>query len=226
VPILPRLLRYHQIGRPQFQVWSAVLLERGRHRTVRAACTAVEDDFGHIVAGESTCGEWTSPIANQARCVAPYAGDPNCGEWKTYCTEGFSGKSCCYHEHDSNCGTLTSRERGGKRNGYLQNIDVNTAKEEGVEWDFVAFCRDLCDEFPDCMAFEIQKDGEDQTCYFKASYTQNQKHQWVGADDTFSCWSNTCRQNSYVGSRAVINYKTESQNNARIMSTIMGGRRR
>jgi len=189
-------------------------------------CAAAEDDQGNIVAGQSTCGEWTSPIARQDRCVAPYAGEPNCGEWESYCQDGYSGKSCCYHGHDTNCGTLTSRERGGRRNGYLQNLSVDRAAELGVEWDFVGFCRDLCDEFPDCMAFEIKKDGSDETCYFKASYTQNQKNQWVGADDTYSCWSNTCRQNSYVGHRAIINYNPDSEKDAKIMSTIMGGRRR
>merc|ERR1711934_406586 len=54
-------------------------------------CLADEDDNGNIVAGESTCGEWSDPILRQNRCVAPYAGDPNCGHWDSYCEDEYSG---------------------------------------------------------------------------------------------------------------------------------------
>merc|ERR1712195_227595 len=120
---------------------------------------------------------------------------------------------CCLHKKDMNCGTLTTRERDGKRNGFVAGED------------FIAFCEDLCEEFPDCMAFEVKKElGNKPTCYFKSSYTQNNKQQWTGADDKWDCYSNTCRQNSYVG-RPAINYSPDA-GDAKRKSPIMGGRRR
>lgn len=180
-------------------------------------CEATEVE-GVIVAGESVCGEWSSPIADQSKCIHPYNTDrPNCGNWESFCEEGFSGDSCCYHKHENNCGTLTSRERNGKRNGYIEGQD------------FIGFCRELCDEFPDCLAFEVKElegEVEQYDCFFKAAYTQNEKKQWMGVDSEYACYSNTCRQNNYASNPDTINYKPTSDKMSNRPSTIMGGRRR
>lgn len=166
----------------------------------------------------SHCGEW-SDRTNSAgkkinRCRPDHTqGGGNCGAWTSYCKPGFSGHSCCYHKYPKSCGTITSRERTGKRAGFVAGKD------------FVAFCRTLCDEFPDCLAFEVQDGGTEDdpngtddlnknsaaTCYFKAAYTQNQRFKYEGKDPKFDCYSNTCRQNKFSmagGQRqAMVNYR-------------------
>jgi len=168
---------------------------------------------------KSLCGEWSDQEASKGkkidRCRPSHTqGGGNCGEWTSYCKEGFSGESCCYHKHDKNCGTHTTRERSGKRAGFIKGKS------------FVDFCRSLCDEFPDCLAFEVQDGGTEAqpagqddldnsdtaTCFFKSAYTQNQKFKFNGEDPMFDCYSNTCRQNKYTTSGsgksiATVNYR-------------------
>jgi len=171
-------------------------------------CDAEEDENGVVAAMTSKCGSWTAKKSKK-RCTHGFMGDANCGKWESNCLDGFSGESCCYHKSSYSCGSLTSRERIGIRTGY-QGEDTN---------DFVNFCSVLCDEFPDCMAFEVKDGGSvtdpegedmltgDSICYFKAAYTQDPKHNWYGKDPSFNCYSNTCRQNSYeLTGTKTINY--------------------
>jgi hypothetical protein len=107
--------------------------------------------------------------------------DTTCGDWTQrdmptdVCEEGWFGATCGYHRYGLECGTLTTRERAANRGGYEGNSNE----------EFIQFCLELCDEFPDCMAFELEDggsspyqtgnnsfDGRDATCYFKSSYTQ------------------------------------------------------
>lgn len=173
----------------------------------------------------SKCGEWEP---NKPNCRHDHSGG-NC-KWTSYCQDDFSGESCCYHKHPFSCGSLTARQRIGKRAGYT---GLTTS-------DFVDFCRLLCDEFPDCLAFEVvdggntaDPAGEDQlngdsVCYFKAAYTQDPHHNFYGTDASYDCYSNTCRQNSYqlIGSRyaSTINYKVDgdASGNAKTVGTGAG----
>lgn len=161
----------------------------------KTLCHSEIDEQGNVVASASKCGRWEHlPMIRVAgkdvemdadKCTHPHS-DPNgkCGEWESFCEDGFIGQTCCYHKAARSCGSLTTRERSGKRNGYVQGHD------------FADFCRVLCDEFPDCMAFEIEAGVDGGTCHFKAAYTQK-NGKWAGDDTTKECYSNTCRQNSY-----------------------------
>jgi len=107
------------------------------------------------------------------------------------CSEGFYGDNCCYEKAFSACGTMTTRERRADAYGY----DGESTEE------FIEFCLSLCEEFPDCMAFEIEDGGTDyessgefvrggrgDQCYFKSAYSQ------LTNDFAQDCYSNTCRQ--------------------------------
>lgn len=142
-----------------------------------------------------------------------------------YCMEGHFGGSCCYHKYNGSCGTHTTRERSAIRTGFYDEY-----KEHNPE-NFVDFCRVLCDEFPDCMAFEVLDGGDNldesgqnnlggdpaiSICYFKAAYTQSENLEWMGSDPAYDCYSNTCRQNKYFTTSSgaktqIINYKVPSQ---------------
>lgn len=173
-------------------------------------CEAEINEAGIVSAGRSKCGEWEDlPMIkvagkmqpmNPDKCRYPHSDpDSKCGEWKSYCDEGFLGEACCYHKHPASCGTLTTRERSSHRHGYVQGTN------------FADFCRELCDQFPDCMAFEIEKDADGGVCHFKAAYSQSDG-KWLGHDESLECWSNTCRHNSYYEKNgktmATINYDT------------------
>jgi len=189
-------------------------------------CEAVTSEDGTVTARASFCGEWTDvKVHDQRKCRPEYDDKSNCGAWKGNCKDGYSGKSCCYHKHNANCGTLTTRERSGERNGF----NKGTSEIDGTAFKFTDFCQDLCDEFPDCMAFEVlanpDPDG-DPSCFFKAAYTQNEKRQWMANDDTWDCYSNTCRQNNYVSNPDTINYTPGASKDATRLSSVPGGRRR
>lgn len=116
--------------------------------------------------------------------------DSTCHE----CKEGFSGSRCCYQKTFGDCGTDTTRERAAFRYGF----DYKKAKSNQA---FIDFCRGLCDEFPDCLAFEVEDGGKDfkksgptnmltrdAKCFFKAAYTNKPKK------PQFDCYSHICRQ--------------------------------
>merc|ERR1711998_138588 len=69
--------------------------------------------------------------------------------------------------------------------------------------EFVEFCMMLCDEFPDCMAFETQDDEGGISDASKAggkvvsgNGLRGREHVFRGEDPTYDCYSNVCRQNA------------------------------
>jgi len=109
----------------------------------------------------------------------------------TECEGAFMGPECCYQRTFGDCGTVTTRQRIAFRYGF----------EGETNDDFILFCTELCEEFPDCLAFEVKDGGVDLTesgvfslltkesaCYFKASYTKEPEK------PEFDCYSNICRQ--------------------------------
>jgi len=124
-------------------------------------------------------------------CTSPE--DEVCEE----CEVDFYNADCCYQKTYQDCGTPSSRERIAARFGF--DIRADDASNE----KFIETCMMLCDEMPDCMAFEVI-DGDDgtleasgsndfvsktATCFFKGSYTKRPK----GRVD-MDCYSNVCRQ--------------------------------
>jgi len=98
--------------------------------------------------------------------------DTTCDE----CQDGFFGETCCYHQYHGSCGTMSTRERIPRRLGY----------EGETNEEFIMFGLMLCDEFPDCMAFEVEDGGTDlytsglnsfegkmAAIYFKSAFTQD-----------------------------------------------------
>jgi len=115
----------------------------------------------------------------------------------TGCIDGRYGRQCCYEKSYSACGTMTTRERRADAYGW----EGTAADQYSQNESFVSFCLLLCEEFPDCMAFEVEDSGEDfhssgdrpqggkgAYCYFKSAYSQ------LTEDYTQDCYSNTCRQ--------------------------------
>jgi len=98
--------------------------------------------------------------------------DTTCDE----CVDGHFGETCCYHQYHGSCGTMSTRERIPRRLGY----------EGETNEEFIMFGLMLCDEFPDCMAFEVEDGGMDlytsglnsfegkmAAIYFKSAFTQD-----------------------------------------------------
>jgi hypothetical protein len=98
--------------------------------------------------------------------------DTSCDE----CQDLFFGETCCYHLYHGSCGTMSTRERIPRRLGY----------EGETNEEFIDFCLMLCDEFPDCMAFEVEDggvtlfesgmnsfEGKMAACYFKSAFSQD-----------------------------------------------------
>lgn len=126
------------------------------------------------------------------------------------CEENWFGATCAYHKYTGECGTLTTRERASNRGGFHGDTDEQ----------FIQFCLELCDEFPDCMAFELEDGGTNlaasgpnsfmgntATCYFKAAYTMELcdrkelncdsilKTRYRSKSPGKDCYSNVVRQN-------------------------------
>merc|ERR1712072_90444 len=169
---------------------------------------------------------------NENRCL-PWTRGGQCGEWQSNCKEDFYGQSCCYHKSPYSCGVITTRERSAKRLKYpsedaarLTKLDAEN-KPAGfpAEGYFAQFCMSLCNEFPDCLAVEIEDGGtkdapagqpdeeeEYKKCYFKSAFTQDQRYKFKGTEPHMDCYSNTCRQNIYTMAGngkplQIINYK-------------------
>jgi hypothetical protein len=144
-----------------------------------AECSDSSDTVCPDCTGIANCGE------GSVRCSD--STDSTCVE----CSDGFYGDTCCYEKQYSACGSMTTRERRADQYGYEGNSNE----------EFVTFCLELCDEFPDCMAFEVEDGGESYEqsgdnalstkgakCHFKSSFTQ------LTNDFTQDCYSNICRQ--------------------------------
>jgi len=199
-------------------------------------CTSTTNKNGVVVPRSTKCGRWdTTGITtkftwpdgtrhtlpyDQDHCLPDTRGDSpkynKCGKWVSNCQEGFFGQSCCYHKHPYSCGTETSRQRSARR--------MKFPKSGRTLNDLAEFCMSICDEFPDCLAVEIQDGGDfsdpakngkvvndklyEQTCFFKSAFSQDQKFRWKSqykdnedqlreGDPALDCYSNTCRQNIY-----------------------------
>jgi len=143
------------------------------------ACTNTSDTLcpdceplGHCPDDKLTCTDSTNSVCER-------------------CDESFDGDHCCYQKTFGSCGTETTRERVAFQYGF----DGETNEE------FVRFCMELCQEFPDCLAFEVNDGGanlyesggnslvaRDSKCFMKAAYTV------APVDPTKDCFSNICRQ--------------------------------
>jgi len=155
------------------------------------------------------CTAGPSMDTDEGGTAAWSAGNDNSDTVCLECEDKWFGETCCYHQYFGSCGTLTTRERIAARYGF----------EGETNEEFVDFCLELCDEFPDCLAFEIEDGGADYmssgpnnlisktaTCYFKASFSQEDDDLsddlvFKGDDPRFDCYSNVCRQNkAFAGS--------------------------
>lgn len=108
---------------------------------------------GEYLFEDCTCTSDTKTITctkiehcEEGRTVCTTADDQQCED----CMEGYYGPQCQYEKQMSACGTITTRERRVDQMGY-----EGTTNEE-----FVEFCLELCEEFPDCMAFEVIDGGD------------------------------------------------------------------
>jgi len=102
----------------------------------------------------------------EAHVVCRNLGNSQCSncdqaaQWfpQTCCEEGYVGQTCEYKREEYSCGTRTYRERSAYRGGFFDNGN-------GVEGDdfgaFVAWCGNICSDFTDCTAFEVQNLGWD-----------------------------------------------------------------
>lgn len=166
--------------------------------------TDIHDSL-HAQCSECAYGEYQfAECTDSADTVCPVCtGIENCKDGKVQCTnandsvcdeceDGFFGPTCCYEQSLSACGSMTTRERRANQYGF---------EDEGDNVAFIQFCLEMCDEFPDCMAFEVQDGGEDFTgsganefsgrgasCYFKSAYSQ------LTTSFEQDCYSNICRQ--------------------------------
>lgn len=179
-------------------------------------CTVTSDTLCPSCNTNVAYGKLEHCAEDMLRCTSGHNTETGQDESDTTCLEcsdQWYGDTCCYHLNYASCGTLTTRERIARRYGF-----------EGItNEDFVQFCLELCDEFPDCMAFETEDGGDSYdasgpanyisttaACYFKASFSQeeidldqlssgvqsNSLMVFKGDDPRFDCYSNVCRQHA------------------------------
>merc|ERR1711998_707977 len=66
------------------------------------------------------------------------------------CEENYLGNQCCWKQTFTNCGSdRPYRVRSGRAGGYGGQTND----------EFIEYCRTLCEEFPDCIAFDAQDRG-------------------------------------------------------------------
>jgi len=118
----------------------------------------------------------------EAHVVCRTFGDSVCSncaqdeQWfqQTCCEEGYIGDVCEFKRSEYACGTQTYRERSAFRGGFFDDSN-------GVEGEdftaFVSWCKNLCIDFSDCTAFEVQGLGwgdaveQDSICALKNAAT-------------------------------------------------------
>lgn len=171
-----------------------------------------EDDEDTLCVRCSTCqpGEYelTECTASADTICPPCEAIEHCEDGATTCTtgddavcndckEGYYGPKCEYEKSFSACGTITTRERKVDSLGY----------EGDTNEEFVNFCLELCEEFPDCMAFEVTDGGDwmtesgdndlyqspghlarDKSCHMKSAYSR------LTSQYEYDCYSNLIRQ--------------------------------
>jgi hypothetical protein len=165
----------------------------GDQDAVYADCTVCElgtyEDLPCQFIQDTTCPECTNVPHCQDGSVRCHNDiDQHCEA----CEEGYIGLRCCYERSFTDCNTETTRERSALRGGFSGNSDA----------EFIYFCMDMCDELPDCAAFEIMDGGADDTatgpnslttpdatCYFKTDFTPEGE---PGTDPSKDCYTNVC----------------------------------
>jgi len=179
-----------QRRKSQYTVWHCDATDV--HDSLHKKCSeCVDNEYMHqacTATSDTLCPDCTkidNCKSTMERCTD--GTDQTCKE----CEEGFFGEDCCFEKQFSACGSMTTRERRADAYGY----EGNTNEE------FIQFCLELCEEFPDCMAFEVEDGGEDfkdsgsntlggkgALCYFKSAFTQ------LTEQYEYDCYSNVCRQ--------------------------------
>jgi len=133
-------------------------------------CTQTSDTICPVCSLDIVYGMLEYCITIDLRCTTFQ--DTKCLE----CEPGWWGESCCYHQYFGSCGTMSTRERIPRRLGY----------EGETNEEFLAFALMLCDEFPDCMAYEVEDggttlfegglnsfEGKTAAVYFKSAFSQD-----------------------------------------------------
>jgi len=174
----------------EYTVWHCDSM--GFKDSLHTSCSDCQDGeylFAECTASSDTlCPDCKAvPHCQDGATVCSNADDSTC----TSCSQDFFGATCAYEKSYSACGSMTTRERRADAYGYTGETND----------EFIAFCLQLCDEFPDCMAFEIEDGGDsadascDESlggrgaqCYFKSSYTA------LSDDYSQDCYSNIVRQ--------------------------------
>jgi len=91
-------------------------------------------------------------IANDSECVGP--ADVSTEAPGFSCDKDYFGAQCSYWKTYADCGVGA---------GYRERT-VKTGKFRGrTDGEFIAWCMMLCDEFPDCTAFEVGDNGDSWT---------------------------------------------------------------
>lgn len=107
------------------------------------------------------------------------------------CDENYMGNQCTWMKTYTDCGGQPYRVRSGRAGGY--------GGQENAE--FVEFCRQFCDEFPDCIAFEVPDRGHNWHESGRAKFntdTECAMYDTVtvpGNNTRFDCYSDITRQN-------------------------------
>lgn len=156
-------------------------------------CSPSEDP--RVLGADTVCPE-CEQIGHcpKERVVCRSWGDSKCkncdpeDNWfpQTCCSEGWIGETCEYMRSPVDCGTNTFRERTAFRGGFFDD-------NNGVEGDnfasFVSWCKNLCNDFSDCTAFEVRNAGwdeevtEDTICALKDTPTT------LGDNADLNCYS-------------------------------------
>jgi hypothetical protein len=104
--------------------------------------------INHCKSSDTMCSDGTSELQNDSVCVGPGADTKDGPAFA--CQEGFYGLQCQYWRTYGDCGSGP---------GYRERT-VKTGKFRGeTNGEFIAWCQLMCDEFPDCLAFEVGDEG-------------------------------------------------------------------
>jgi hypothetical protein len=104
----------------------------------------------HCLSENTMCSEGTGEDANDSECVGP--GSDSMDLPKYACEDDFYGKQCAYLRTFGDCASGP---------GYRERT-VRTGKFRGeTNGEFINWCMMMCDEFPDCLAFQIGDGGND-----------------------------------------------------------------
>jgi len=105
--------------------------------------------INHCKPQDTMCSSGISEDENDSVCIGSATDAANPPAFA--CQKDFYGETCSYWRTYADCGVGP---------GYRERT-VKTGKFRGeTNGEFIAWCMMLCDEFPDCMAFEIYDMGD------------------------------------------------------------------